>query len=355
MAEEVICSSCSKGVNEDSHSIQCDACNKWAHINCVGVTKQAYKLGGKLQGFQWFCPNCLVDWRDMRVLVKDIASQFQRLQEEASKVPRLEDELAQLQSTVKEMAGVVDLLTSTPPGQSYLPKKLVTPIPESPNRYAVLQHLDDGDSPTGSEPANPVSHLSNDRQNQAVANDAVGFQPPQTQLPSSPSRNDDSSCTPRTPSQKPILLYLRNVPSQLSIQDVQEKLTEEGVSLEGCSLSLPGESITFTGPRKFLKVTFDSIDRCNSLDKALKSKPHLRWFLKLFPPRRPSRRTTNLRSSSNANAPRFTPNRHFLSKGPPHQKIPSMQPLAQHHPPIGQTRIPALMSLRLPPLPVRMY
>ena len=103
----VTCLSCVKSVDEGSQAIQCDVCNKWAHIECVGVTKQAYKLGGKLQGFQWFCPKCLLDWRSMKpYMVQDLASEVKVLQVEASKVPLLEQAISQLQSTVKELSGV---------------------------------------------------------------------------------------------------------------------------------------------------------------------------------------------------------------------------------------------------------
>ena len=70
--------------NEDSQAVQCDVCNKWAYIGCVGVTKQAYKLAGKLEGFQWLCPSCLDDWRSLRPLVLNLEGEIKALQVEAS-------------------------------------------------------------------------------------------------------------------------------------------------------------------------------------------------------------------------------------------------------------------------------
>ena len=50
--DNVLCLSCLKLVPEDSQAMQCDLCHRWAHIECGGVTKAAYKLAGKLEGFQ---------------------------------------------------------------------------------------------------------------------------------------------------------------------------------------------------------------------------------------------------------------------------------------------------------------
>lgn len=73
--------------DEGSPAIQCDVCDKWAHIDCVGVTKAAYKLAGRLEGFQWLCSRCLDDWRSTKLLVLDLASEVEVLLAEASKSP----------------------------------------------------------------------------------------------------------------------------------------------------------------------------------------------------------------------------------------------------------------------------
>lgn len=83
--------------DEGSEAMQCDLCNEWAHIACVGITKAAYKLAGRLKGFQWLCPNAWKSaWRSTKHQVLDLASELKSLQVKASKVP-----LKELQGTVE--------------------------------------------------------------------------------------------------------------------------------------------------------------------------------------------------------------------------------------------------------------
>lgn len=79
--------SCTTTITKHSQALQCDVCNKWAHTDCVGVTKQAYKLAGKLEGFQWFCPKCLDNWKSVKPTVSELASELTALRIEVSKVP----------------------------------------------------------------------------------------------------------------------------------------------------------------------------------------------------------------------------------------------------------------------------
>ena len=48
---------CKNEVKQDDKSIQCDLCNKWNHIKCVGISSAYYE---KLQNDTkpWYCPNC---------------------------------------------------------------------------------------------------------------------------------------------------------------------------------------------------------------------------------------------------------------------------------------------------------
>jgi len=64
----------------------------------------------------------------------------------------------------------------------------------------------------------------------------------------------------------------------------KKRLAKEGIDMEECVLSPAQGDTAFLGSRKFVKVTWESFDRCNSLDKPLKSNPHFLWFLRLYPP-----------------------------------------------------------------------
>jgi len=53
------CTVCSKCVRSNQKALECDGCQMWAHIGCVGVSKKLYsELEAKSQ-FSWHCPTCL--------------------------------------------------------------------------------------------------------------------------------------------------------------------------------------------------------------------------------------------------------------------------------------------------------
>ena len=275
------------------------------------------------------------------------------LQVEASKVPLLERTLKELQGTVEKMSGVIDFITSdSSPGSlpaSSLPVSLDLHIPESPNRFASLQHLGDssGDSEVTDKPTPQFKHgilppnspTSPDPLNsQAIPNipHPVVPTPSDHDLPTPHTPSPTSNCPPgpQTPSshsnktsqgnslKQQVGVYLRNIPSQISTLEVVSRLTKEGIDLEGCVLTPTLQDTAFSGSRKFVRVSCDSLDRCNALDKALKSNPHLPWFLSLYPPRRPSRRPHDWNSPHahcpiNTQVPSSPSDQHFFIQTPP--------------------------------------
>lgn len=113
-------------------------------------------------------------------------------------------------------------------------------------------------------------------------------------------------------------------------------MAKEGISLEGCTLTSTQGNSTLVSSKKCIKVTCDSLDRCNSLDRELKSNPHLPWFLSLYPPRKPHRGPQNrnmLNSHSQPNVPFLSSNQTFLSKRPPPLMDILLPPL-ENRPPI---------------------
>ena len=104
------------------------------------------------------------------------------------------------------------------------------------------------------------------------------------------------------------------------MQALKNIMAKEGVSLEGCTLTSTQENSTLVGSKKYIKVTCDSLDRCNSLDQELKSKPHLPWFLSLYPPWKPHRGPQNrnmLNSHSQPNVPSLSSNQTFCPSALP--------------------------------------
>lgn len=396
----VVCLTCTKLVPEDSQAMQCDLCHRWAHIGCVGVTKAAYKLAGKLEGFQWLCPSCLDDWRSTKPLVLDLASEIKILQLEASKVPVLENTLRELQSTVEKLSQVIDFMSSDSPSVSLstLPVHINPCIKESPNRFALLQDPDDSSGkaettidhpiPPKDLPALPPNSPDSPILHSPQNSDTISKPPCPSSNDSHPTnpqsfniKTQTNPCNHAQPSLKQTAVYLRNIPSQMSMQAVKKKMADKGIDLEGCTL---GDSTLGVGSRKSIKVTCDSLDRCNLLDRELKSNPDLPWFLSLHPPRRPHRGPqyrNKLNSHSQLNVPPLPSNQQpFLSKRPPPTPLMDiLLPPLRNRPPIFHTppnmqptitsqiptksinllkvvksptpyKIPPLMSLQLPPL-----
>ena len=53
------CNTCAKIVNYRQNSIFCNACNKWIHLKCSGLTKVQFIDIGKNKTENWYCKICL--------------------------------------------------------------------------------------------------------------------------------------------------------------------------------------------------------------------------------------------------------------------------------------------------------
>ena len=345
------CLSCDTSTDDGRHALQCDVCNRWAHINCVGVSLQAYKLGGKLEGFQWFCPKCLANWGLMQPSMLKLESELEGLKTEALKVPALEQTIVELQLTIKKLSSTLDFLTASD-GLAGTTQSSPPHIPTSPNRFELLKTLDDNveqqfcfpDSPNSQTQFAPDSIYSNgfpltEHQIQLSSSSPASNPSPRYQPHGMNPCSQNSKAS--SPKQRKVETFLRNVPSQLSTREVQTKLVKAGISLSGCEITSDLDSSS--PPRAHVKLTFDTLDRCNALDKSLRLCPSLPWFLSLFPPRNPKPRHLNHVGPKKQAAQTLTRKTPFFQKG------------AKKEPPnpsqISPSQIPALMSLKLPPFP----
>ena len=71
MTIEYRCRICKNEVKQDYKSVQCDLCNKWNHIKCVGISSAYYE---KLQNDTnpWYCLNCSKELPFSDVTDKDL-------------------------------------------------------------------------------------------------------------------------------------------------------------------------------------------------------------------------------------------------------------------------------------------
>lgn len=70
--DDAPCGKCGQIVNSDSRALQCDICDHWLHTECAGVSVEAYKLHGKLEGFPWFCKTCVTSLGEMGKQVRKL-------------------------------------------------------------------------------------------------------------------------------------------------------------------------------------------------------------------------------------------------------------------------------------------
>ena len=393
--EDAPCQVCSSMVVEDSKALCCDLCDGWIHSACLGITASTYSMLKKLKGCWWVCDGCSEQMKCLKTEIGALASDNQALRLRLEDLQDLPNQVKCLQEQVQGLArdldflmdnGVIDNMThSLPPSHS--------PIPVHPNPFATLgdpYSLPPSQLPTPlvqCKDSNGPStlHYTNSEHNvQTTCCPPVESNPRPTCLPnpvpsprrvhSHPSQNlqSPSPITSATPPQ--VIVYLRNVPKHLSIDQVQNRLSSEGIGLNGCSITQPLQDSTFTGSRKFLKITCSSLEKCNSLDKAIKSRSHLPWFLSLHPPYRPNKSPKVPLAQTPFLFPHPPPLIPPLPTTNNNPQIPPLMslilpPLLAQEPqtlpptsikpnnPIGQTQIkpssiPALMSLKLPPLPV---
>ena len=53
------CSVCGKCVRSNQKALECDGCQLWAHIKCVGVSNTVYNELDAKSRFSWHCPTFL--------------------------------------------------------------------------------------------------------------------------------------------------------------------------------------------------------------------------------------------------------------------------------------------------------
>lgn len=52
------CPCCSKTVEDKDMALQCEICNEWTHIKCIGISETEYKFVKEHQTIHWFCEQC---------------------------------------------------------------------------------------------------------------------------------------------------------------------------------------------------------------------------------------------------------------------------------------------------------
>ena len=73
MTQEYLCRVCTDKVANEDSSIQCDLCDQWKDIDCIGITIRKYeKL--KSDSSPWYCPICLSEFPFFQMNDKELKS-----------------------------------------------------------------------------------------------------------------------------------------------------------------------------------------------------------------------------------------------------------------------------------------
>ena len=73
MTQEYPCRVCKDEVANEDSSIQCDLCDQWNHIDCIGISIRKYeKL--KSDSSPWYCPICLSEFPFFQMNDKELKS-----------------------------------------------------------------------------------------------------------------------------------------------------------------------------------------------------------------------------------------------------------------------------------------
>ena len=318
-------------------------CEKWAHIECVDISEEVYGLYHQFDcNLPWFCSHCLEEIRHLKASTTDLLTQNKLLRVEVAQLRDMEGSMIELKAVVKKLVCDVAFLTQADSAGQVAHSSHLPNIPAHPNPFQPLDNesLDHSVSvidtsarefpktppslPANVPSANPLPLLAHSA-SMLKGKASVGQTAPaplttlqSVHSTSAPQKSIDST---------QVSLYLRGIPSSFGTQEIVDNLANEGFDTTDLTIEPVLSDSNFTGKRKFVQISFRSLDACNSLDQALKCKPNLGWFLSLYPPQKRYRN------------PRAEQSPSFLGYG-----------LQTNHPPRQRHKIPSLMSLKLPPL-----
>ena len=345
------CMSCDSIVNSNSNALECDLCEGWAHTECIGVSPEAYNIHCSMEGLPWFCTSCKEVIKSLKSSVEKLTAENHALRIQVSELSELSRDVKELQGMVGRLNREVDFISKDTLNGSCTPTSTSpSPIPIHSNPFMDLSvevtdpppqdtrsPLTDGNASLGS-PNTLSQHVIDSRKkrrNRGFAMAKVG-RPDRNNPPKKSATHSEPVTSPKTHT-----VYLRAIPKEIKPSEIAKKLDGFGIKYQ--DLQQPEPNSKFVGKSKFVKLTITN-DACNKLDRCLK-RASIGWFVSIFPPRRPRM------SLGRGNQSFLGCSQH--SHTPPLSQpiIPPLHSRLNHFTPAPQ--IPALMSLKLPPLPPR--
>ena len=114
--ELVVCKTCNE-LCESCEIIQCELCESWNHIECVGISEEMFNVLSKIKGTKWFCVGCttivnskIVGYHNYETQTKDLKSSISELKTAKT---QFEDLHKKLEKTAKNLTKIDTTIQST--------------------------------------------------------------------------------------------------------------------------------------------------------------------------------------------------------------------------------------------------
>ena len=113
------CTNCSEMVVGESQALQCDLCDSWVHIACLGISEEAYKIYGEFGGqLPWFCSGCRDWFKSQRCCMDRLRSENSVLRVEVAQLKDAVEHMHRLQEVVDKLTQDMSFLTSHEPSNT---------------------------------------------------------------------------------------------------------------------------------------------------------------------------------------------------------------------------------------------
>ena len=86
-SKKTMCRKCRKEVRTNSNALECEICDEWFHIECVGVKKEFYAAlvkDGSLSNFSWYCDDCKRGTKKLFTGIQNLSKKYDCLHGELS-------------------------------------------------------------------------------------------------------------------------------------------------------------------------------------------------------------------------------------------------------------------------------
>lgn len=323
-SDDAPCGTCHVLVCGHDQALECDICGLWYHARCSGVSTQCYETITNSEGLTWICTSCRSAIRFATIKVRELdaenATLKQQLTEMHNELKQSQESRAQSDSDQKDTLG-------EPAARS-----------QSDEQHPPIRGS--ASCPILTEDSHVTVAAEESRALPATVEPTVEPTPPPTTRPKvnrkSPAHAPDF----------PEIRFIRNVPKEMPIAEVQSALAERKFVIEGCWIEQTIKQEEFKGARKFVRIILPNKAAADKFAGNMQALSDLKWkFSRVAPQPKlqappvrshnhsPTRLASRNRAPGGGTAPLPSPphGMPFLCNRPPFPPMPPL-PLPPVHP-----------------------